>query len=75
MLRFFSSRRNRDSPNPSPTGECVAPLGSGGRGTLAGETGVGRVPIPTREHPLWYSIYTYFVVESPRGVVGIPAER
>ncbi len=27
----------------------------GGRGTLAGERGVGRVPIPTRGHTLWYS--------------------
>jgi hypothetical protein len=27
---------------------CTLPPVSGGRGTLAGETGVGRVPIPTR---------------------------
>jgi hypothetical protein len=33
-----------------------------GRGTLAGEREVGRVPIPTRGHTLWYSLYTYFVV-------------
>ncbi len=32
-----------------------APPGSGGRGTL--ERGVGRVPIPTRGHTLWYSLY------------------
>jgi hypothetical protein len=34
---------------------CPAPLdpGSGGTGTLAGERGVGRVPIPTRGHTLW----------------------
>ncbi len=25
--------------------------------TLAGERGVGRVPIPTRGHTLWYSLY------------------
>ncbi len=62
MLRFFSSRRNWDSPNPSPAGECPPP-GSGGRGTLTGERGVGRVPIPTRGHTLWYSSYIcmYFV--------------
>ncbi len=37
MLSFFSSRRNWDSPNPSPAGECVPPsFGSGGRGTLDG---------------------------------------
>ncbi len=39
MLSLFSSRRNWDSPNPSPVGECapLLPPGSGGRGTLAGE--------------------------------------
>jgi len=36
---------------------CPPPFGSGGRGTLAGERGGGRVPIPTRGHTLWYSIY------------------
>jgi hypothetical protein len=35
----------------------LLPFGSGGRGTLAGERGVGRVPIPTRGHTLWYSLY------------------
>jgi hypothetical protein len=39
-LSFFSSRRNWDSPNPSPAGECAPPLfGSRGRCTLAGERG------------------------------------
>jgi hypothetical protein len=66
VLSFSSSRQNWDSPNPSPTGECAPPhiIGSGGgRGTLAGERGVGRVPIPTRGVPiltrglkLWYSL-------------------
>ncbi len=39
------------------------PLQFRGRGTFAGERGGGRVPIPTRGHILWYSvyIYTYFV--------------
>jgi hypothetical protein len=45
-------------PNPSPTGEC-APPSSAGRGTFAGERGVGRVPIPTRGHTLWYSVHIY----------------
>jgi hypothetical protein len=53
VLSFFSSRQNWESPNPSPAGECSP--GSGGRGTLAGEKGGGRVPIPTRVHTLWYS--------------------
>jgi hypothetical protein len=36
-LSFFSSRRNWDSPNPSPAGErALPPFGSGGRVTLAG---------------------------------------
>jgi hypothetical protein len=69
VLSFFSSSRNYDSPNLSPAGECAPPpfFGSGGRDILAGERGGGRVPIPTRGHTLWYSIYTrvyvqYFVV-------------
>jgi hypothetical protein len=36
---------------------CPLPPVIGGRGTLAGGTGVGRVPIPTRGHTLWYSLY------------------
>jgi hypothetical protein len=50
VLSFFSSRRNWDSPNLSPAGECAAPPppGSGGRGTLAGEREGGRVTIRTR---------------------------
>ncbi len=69
VLSFFSNRRSWGSPNHSTAGECAPPPGSGGRGTLAGERGVGRVPIPTRGqsgHTLWYSLYilyrTYFVV-------------
>jgi hypothetical protein len=45
----YAPRRNWDSPQP-PTRRLVCPLPpvSGGRGTLAGKKGVGRVPIPTR---------------------------
>ncbi len=45
----YAPRRNWGSPQP-PTRRLVCPLPpvSGGRGTLAGEKGVGRVPIPTR---------------------------
>jgi hypothetical protein len=45
----YAPRRNWDSPQP-PTRRLVCPLPpvSGGRGTLAGEKGVGRVPVPTR---------------------------
>ncbi len=57
VLRYFSSRRNWDSPNPSPAGECAPSLWFRGEGHT-GERGGGRVPIPTtRGHTLWYSIY------------------
>jgi hypothetical protein len=49
VLNFFSSRRNWDSPTPSPAGECAPPLHPlvpGGEHSLAGD-GFGRVPIPT----------------------------
>jgi hypothetical protein len=41
--KLFSSRRNWDSPSPSPAGECAPPpFSSGGRGTLtAAREGVG----------------------------------
>jgi hypothetical protein len=55
----YAPRRNWDSPQP-PTRRLVCPLPpvSGGRGTLAGEKGVGRVPIPT----VVLFICTYFVI-------------
>jgi hypothetical protein len=63
VLSFFSSRRNWDSPIPSPAGECPPSFGSGwgGGGTLA--CGRGRVgePIPTRGQALLYSVEVYFV--------------
>jgi hypothetical protein len=51
--KLFSSRRNWDSPNPSPPGKCAPPFGSGGWGmhSLAREGG-GRVSIPARGHTL-----------------------
>jgi hypothetical protein len=60
VLSYFSSRRNWDSPNPSPAGGVVPPW-LWGSGTLAGERGVGRVPIPTRGQTLRYSLYTYSI--------------
>jgi hypothetical protein len=72
VLSFFSIRRNWDSPNPSSAGEYAPPsFGSGGRGTLAGERGGGRVPIPTRGHTPWYSIYKYFVVR--KQLINLPS--
>jgi len=45
----YAPRRNWDSP-PSPHPQASVPPAPcfRGRGTLAGEKGVGRVPIPTR---------------------------
>ncbi len=59
MLSFFSSRRKWDSPTPHLQASLPPPPppGSGRRGTLAGKRGVGGVPIPTRGHTLWYSLY------------------
>ncbi len=45
----YAPRRNWDFPQlPTRRLVCSLPPVSGGRGTLAGEKGVGRVPIPTR---------------------------
>ncbi len=33
----------------------------GGGGTIASERGSGGVPLPTRGHTLWYTLYMYFV--------------
>jgi len=53
VLSFFSSRRNWDSSRR------VSPLTLWfrGVGTLACGRGVGGLPIPTRGHTLWYSVY------------------
>jgi hypothetical protein len=60
VLRFFSSRRNLDSPTPSPAGECALPplwFRAAGRGhTLLRERGGGS-QFPTRGQTLWFSIY------------------
>jgi hypothetical protein len=65
---FLCSRRNWDSPTPSPPGECALPLWFWGKGyTRWRERGRGgRVPIPTRGHTLWYS-YIYVLCASGVG--------
>ncbi len=70
---FFFSRPNRDSPTPSPAGECVLPsFGSGGGGVIHTNCGRGGwgVPIPTRGQTLWYSRYLpiYALCVHRRGV-------
>jgi hypothetical protein len=44
-------------PQPLTRRRVCPPPGSGGRGTVAGERGVGRVPIPTWGQTLWYSLH------------------
>jgi hypothetical protein len=58
VLSFFPVVGIGTPPTPHPLSSVPPPPGSGGRGTLAGERGVGRVPIPTREHTLWLFKYT-----------------
>ncbi len=50
-------------PTPHPLASVLPPplFRSGGRGTLAGERGGGRFPIPTRWNTLWYSLYEYIL--------------
>jgi hypothetical protein len=57
--KLFLQSSELGLPHPLPAGECAHPplwLGGGG-GTLAYERGVGGIPIPTREHTQWYSVY------------------
>jgi hypothetical protein len=55
---FLQSSEIGTPPTPHPQASVPPfPPGSGGRGTLAGGRGVGRVPIPTRGQTLWYSLY------------------
>jgi hypothetical protein len=59
--QLFSSRRNWDSPNPSPSGECARPLWFRGTGTLAGERGGGGWESPNSDegtYTLVLFIYT-----------------
>ncbi len=68
---MYAPRRNWDSPQP-PTRRLVCPLPpvSGGRGTLAGEKGVGRVPIPTRGIHCG-TLYTYVRILWGEGIRGL----
>jgi hypothetical protein len=70
VLRFFSSRRNWDSPNPSPAGECdPLPVLGGGARSLARE-GLGESQF-LRGYihcgTLYTYTYTYFMVERLHG--------
>ncbi len=71
VLSFFSSRRNWNSTNPSPAGECAPPF-SGGRGTLACGKGVGESQFRRGGHTQWYSLYSIYVLTY---VTVIPLER
>jgi hypothetical protein len=56
-----SQSRQRTPPTPRPQASLPHPplVWEGPRGKLAGEKVGGRVPMPTRGHTLWYSVYTY----------------
>jgi hypothetical protein len=64
VLSFFSSRRNWDSPNPSPAGECAPPppVLAGGAHSLARE-GLGESHPKSDEgtYTMVLFIYMYFV--------------
>ncbi len=66
VLSFFSSRRRSwNSLTPLAAGECVPPhFGRGGGHTRLRERGWG-VPIPTRGHTLWCSVYISTLLVSP----------
>ncbi len=58
MLGYFPVVGIGTPPTPHPQGSVPPPLlGFGGRGTLAGERGGGRVSIPARGHTLWFSVF------------------
>jgi hypothetical protein len=57
VLGFFPVVGIGTPPTPHPQASAPSPLRFGGMGTLAGERGGGRVPIPTRGQTLWYSVY------------------
>jgi hypothetical protein len=59
--KLFSSRRNWDSPNPSPSGECAPPLVPGGGAHLLAIGGVGESQNSDEGTycTLWYSVYIY----------------
>jgi hypothetical protein len=52
-------------PTPHPQASVPSSFGSGGRGTLAGERRGGKVPIPTRGHTLWWSLYIFTLWYQP----------
>ncbi len=72
MLSLFASRRNWDSPNPSPAGECAPPplvLG-GGAHSLAREEVVYRGRVQFRRGDIQYTVvlfmFMYFVIQGMR---------
>jgi hypothetical protein len=59
VLSFFSSRRNSDSPNPSPAGECAPPVLGGGGWR---ERGWESPNFDEGTYTVVLFIYTYFAV-------------
>jgi hypothetical protein len=64
VLKFFSSRRNWDSPNPSPAGECAQPpLVLGGGAHSRRERGWESPNSDEGTYTVVLFIYMYFVVQ------------
>jgi hypothetical protein len=55
--KLFLQSSELGLPHPSPTGECAPPLWFRGVEAHSLRERGGGVPIPTRGHTLWYSIY------------------
>jgi hypothetical protein len=64
VLSIFSSRRNWDSPNPSPAGECAPPLVRGEGHTRWRERGWASPNSNEGTNTVVLFIYMYFVDES-----------
>jgi hypothetical protein len=55
--KLFLQSSELGLPQPLTRRRVCPPFGSGGRSTLACDRGGGRVPIPTKGHTLWCSIF------------------
>ncbi len=62
VLNFFSSRRNWDSPNPSPGGECAHPRFWGEGHTRWRERGWESPNSDEGAYTVVFFLYSYFVI-------------
>jgi hypothetical protein len=70
VLSFFSSRRNWDSPNPSPAGECAPPPRFWGEGHTRWRERGWEIPNSVEgTYTVVLFIYTYFVNVGNQSVI------